>query len=389
MKPLNLPKEFPGDARDTGTLLPISLLILAGSLTVTIAYYALTLGDHSHVDDSYVLRSSAALLRYAIYFVAGYYLPRLLDSRNFVRAFSVLYFLVVIHIFINIDPSIPSMDFRYLSERPQQLRNYQFYADTFALFSIIIIATRASRAIRTAIVLTATACLFLLISRAAFYTYLMVAALILFDDYRGSWRRYVFPVAYLFVCYWTLISPGAFQTESRIATTFAGDLANSASTLSRLLILQRGLQHLLTEAWLFGDFRAHYKIFMQPGTYIHNYLSLWADYGILPFGAFVVLLVGSVLYLPRARRFAELVPSAKPVADVYKYSLVFNGILLVGARSHFVPYVFMSFGMLFALRAAIAPALSRTRRRRFPATSHVPSFQPLPVAAGARHDHPQ
>ena len=283
MKPLNLPNEFPGDARDTGTLLPISLLILAGSLTVTIAYYALTLGDHSHVDDSYVLRSSAALLRYAIYFVAGYYLPRLLDSRNFVRAFSVLYFLVVIHIFINIDPSIPSMDFRYLSERPQQLRNYQFYADTFALFSIIIIATRASRAIRTAIVLTATACLFLLISRAAFYTYLMVAALILFDDYRGSWRRYVFPVAYLFVCYWTLISPGAFQTESPIATTFAGDLANSASTLSRLLILQRGLQHLLTEAWLFGDFRAHYKIFMQPGTYIHNYLSLWADYGILPF----------------------------------------------------------------------------------------------------------
>ena len=338
-----------------GRFLPFCLLVLAAALTTVIAYYALTLNAHDHVDESYVLRSAAALLCYAIFFVAGYYLPTLLKSRELVRSVSVLYLLVVFHIFVNIDPAVPSIDFGYLSDRSNPLRNYQFYADTFALFSLIVIATRIRRQARTAVVIASTTCMFLLISTAAFYAYVLVAAFILFDDYRGSWRRYLFPAVYLFICYWALISPGAFQTESRIAGTFTGGLAYRASTLSRLLILQRGVEHLLTESWLLGDFRAHYKIFGQPGTYIHNFLSLWADYGIFAFAAFLALLLAALIYVPRATQLADRVRSAKPAASVYKYVLLFNVILVVGARSHFFPYVFLSFGMLFALRESAIP----------------------------------
>ena len=348
-----------------GRFLPFCLFVLAAALTTIIAYYALTLNAHNHVDDSYVLRSAAALLRYAIFFVAGYYLPTLLRSRPLVLSFYVLYVLVVFHIFVNIDPTVPSMDFRYLSERPGHLRNYQYYADTFALFSLIVIATRTRRSASTAIVIVSTICLFLLISRAAFYGYLIVAAFVLFTIYKGGWRRYVYPALYLFVSYWALLSPGAFQTGSRIATTFSGDLAASASTLSRFLILQRGVDHLVRESWLFGDFRAHYKIFATAGTYIHNYLSLWADYGIVPFSAFISLLLASILYVPRAQALAQRTPSEKPFADVYKYILLFNTILLTGARAHFFPYVFLTFGMLFALRestAPIAPVYAQSRK---------------------------
>ena len=337
-----------------GLFLPLCLLILTGYLAVVVAYYAVTLNAHRHVDDQYILRSMAALLRYAIYFAAGYYLPTLLRSRDTIRAFAVLYSLVVIHIVIHLDPTIPSMDFSYLSERVDSLRNYQFYADTFALFTFIVVATRVRRRSRTIVVLIATVCLFLLISRAAFYAYVLVGAVILFDQYKGSVRRYLYPVLYLVLTYWALISPpAAVQTESRIAGTFAGDLANSASTLGRVLMLQRGLQHLFNESWLLGDFRAHYKIFATPGTYIHNYLSLWADYGVVPFAAFVALLLGSLLYIPRARKLGERLPSSRPLADVFKYALAFNTILALGARAHFFPYVFFSFGMLFALREAI------------------------------------
>ncbi len=341
-----------------GVFLPMCLLILTGYVAAAIAYYALTLNAHQHVDDQYILRSLAALLRYAIYFSAGYYLPTLLRSRDTIRAFAVFYFLVVVHIFIHVNPAIPSMDFSYLSERVDPLRNYQFYADTFALLTFIVVATRVRRLSRTIVVLIGTVCLFLLISRAAFYAYVLVGAVILFDQYKGTLRRYLYPVLYLAITYWTLISPAAVQTESRIAGTFAGDLANSASTLSRLLMLRRGLEHLFNQSWLLGDFRAHYKIFAMPGTYIHNYLSLWADYGIVPFAAFVALLVGSLLYVPRSRKLGERLSSSRPLAEVFKYALAFNTILALGARAHFFPYIFFSFGMLFALREAIAPVKS-------------------------------
>ena len=338
-----------------GRFLPFCLFVLAAALTTIIAYYALTLSAHDHVDNSYVLRSAAALFRYAIFFVAGYYLQTLLKSRELIRSVSVLYLLVVFHVFVNIDLTVPAIDFGYLSDRSNALRNYQFYADTFALFSLIVIATRIRRQARIAVVIVSTTCMFLLVSTAAFYAYVLVAAFILFDDYRGSWRRYVLPAAYLFICYWALISPGAFQTESRIAGTLTGGLAYRASTLSRLLILQRGVEHLLSESWLLGDFRAHYEIFGQPGTYIHNFLSLWADYGILAFAAFVALLLAALLYVPRATQLGDRVPSEKPTVALYKYVLLFNLILVVGARSHFFPYVFLSFGMLFALRESLIP----------------------------------
>ena len=353
--PVSAIVAFKKESLARGRFLPFCLFVLVASLTTIIAYYALTLSAHDHVDNSYLLRSAAALLRYAIFFVVGYYLPNLLRSRDLVRLVSVLYVLVVCHILLNINPTVPSMDFGYLSDRSNPLRNYQFYADTFALLSLIVIATRIRRTARSALVIVSTICMFLLISTAAFYAYLLVAAYILFDDYRGSWRRYLFPAAYLLICYWALISPGAFQTESRIAGTLTGGLAYRASTLSRLLILQRGVEHLLTESWLLGDFRAHYKIFAQPGTYIHNFMSLWADYGIFAFAAFVALLLASLLYVPRATQLADRVRSAKPAASVYKYVLLFNVILVLGARSHFFPYVFLSFGMLFALRESAIP----------------------------------
>lgn len=346
-----------------GRFLPLCLLALTGYLAAVVAYYAVTMNSHRHVDDQYILRSLAAILRYAIYFSAGYYLPTLLRSRDTIRAFAVFYSVIVIHIFIHVDPAIPSMDFSYLSERIDPLRNYQFYADTFALFTFIVVATRVRRPSRTIVVLIGTVCLFLLISRAAFYAYVFVGAVILFDQYKGTVRRYLYPVLYLVLTYWALISPAGVQTESRIAGTFAGDLANSASTLGRLLMLQRGLEHLFSESWLLGDFRAHYKIFATPGTYIHNYLSLWSDYGIVPFAAFVALLLGSLLYIPRARKLGELLPASKPLAEVFKYALAFNTILALGARAHFFPYIFFSFGMLFALREAIAPVKYPLGRR--------------------------
>lgn len=347
-----------------GRVLPLCLFVLAATLTTIIAYYATTVNAHDHVDISYVLRSAAALFRYAIFFVAGYYLPTLLTSRSLVRWISVLYLLVIFHIFLNIDPAVPSMDFGYLSNRPNHLRNYQFYADNFALFSLIVIATRIRRPARTALVIVSTMCMFLLISTAAFYAYLLVAAFILFDDYKGSWRRYVYPVAFLFVFYWSLISPEALENESRITGTLTGGLAFRASTLSRLFILQRGVEHLMSESWLLGDFRAHYEIFGQPGTYIHNFLSLWADYGIFAFAAFAVLLLASLVYVPRATQFAIRVPSAKPAAAIYKYVLLFNLILVVGARSHFFPHLFLSFGMLFALRVSVSPVAHDGTARR-------------------------
>ena len=346
-----------------GLLLPLCLLTLTGYLAAVVAYYAVTLNAHQHVDDQYILRSLAALLRYAIYFSAGYYLPTLLRSRDTIRAFAVFYSLVVIHIVIHVDLAIPSMDFSYLSERVDPLRNYQFYADTFALLTYIVFATRARRLSRTIVVLIGTVCLFLLISRAAFYAYVLVGAVILFDQYKGTVRRYLYPVLYVLSIYWALISPTGVQTASRIAGTFAGDLANSVSTLGRVFMLQRGVEHLFSESWLLGDFRAHYKIFATPGTYIHNYLSLWADYGIVPFAAFVALLLGSLLYVPRARKLGERLPSFRPLAEVFKYALAFNTILALGARAHFFPYIFFSFGLLFALREAIAPVVSPLGRR--------------------------
>ena len=347
-----------------GRYLPFCLLALIGTLTIIIAYYALTLDSHKHVDQTYVFRSAGALLRYSILFVAGYYLKPLLRSPNFRASLIPLYILIVANVLLHTDFGVPAMDFSYLSQRPDRhLRDYIFYADTFALFSLLVTATTLRRPARIALVLISTICLYLLISRAAFYAYLFVATILLFDDHVG-WRRYAIPALYLLVCYWLLISPEALQTQSRISAPLSADLSSNISTISRLLTLRRGVDHLLREAWLLGDFRSHYKQFRQPGTYIHNYLSLWSDYGIAPFVAFASLLLTSFLYLPRAQKLGLLAPHEKAATDVYRYMLLFNAILVIGARSHFFPYVFLSFGLLFALRERDLPTPRRVLRTR-------------------------
>ena len=62
----------------------------------------------------------------------------------------------------------------------------------------------------------------------------------------------------------------------------------------RAILFQKGLLA-IKEYWFIGDFMGDVRDNGHTGGYIHNGLSLWRQYGIIPFILLLLLLLGSYL----------------------------------------------------------------------------------------------
>ena len=96
--------------------------------------------------------------------------------------------------------------------------------------------------------------------------------------------------------------------------------------------------------WFFGVYGGQYSMFGRYGDYIHSYLEIWRQFGLIVFVAFVLLFLGFVALATRVREF--------PVSDVRNAALltfIFSSVCILTSRSWGTPYVFLSFGILAGL----------------------------------------
>ena len=107
------------------------------------------------------------------------------------------------------------------------------------------------------------------------------------------------------------------------------------SIQGRIEILDVGL-NVIKENFIMGSMGWQVKKYHDVGNYIHNYLSVWAQFGIIPFLLFCVIIVKSY-------RDNMKYGSLYSMESLYLLTLT---LMIVVSRSYGYPQIWLGFGMI-------------------------------------------
>ena len=134
---------------------------------------------------------------------------------------------------------------------------------------------------------------------------------------------------------------GGYLVTNRMLRMFYG--VEDLSATMRQDHMEKGLDA-LSSTWFLGDFMGDIKQhFGKTGYYMHNYLSFWRQFGIVPFIAFsVILIFGSI-------RILKVWLKSEKLNQVHLFLFHFTVFALseiIVARSFVTPYIWLSIGSL-------------------------------------------
>ncbi len=177
----------------------------------------------------------------------------------------------------------------YLRGKAGLHTTYQYSGDAFAIVSLLLLGVTRSAALRVVLVFTAVAVLFIIPSRSSALIG-TVAILVLVDP----------------LCRQTDLGAAAGQRpdsglvlRSLLCGCPAGDVLRHA--VRERLHRRRGQfqgereaiavtgWEMIREYFFFGNWAFQLQRFGDAGLYIHNVLDIWAQTGIVPFAAFVIM----------------------------------------------------------------------------------------------------
>lgn len=294
--------------------------------------------------------NAIALINYFVCFAIGYYIKGLVESRDFKRIVVLFYALMVANALFHVDLGQMQIPFRY--DQPYT-HNYQFFSDTFALFSLILIAMQRWNKILIFTICLSIGIIFLFGGRGGFYA-LSITIISVFLLNRRRAVLFLATASVIFLAVSIILFSSCCKTiqESRVVTLISAPLSDK-SLLERIEILNQDLDR-FEENWLFGHYGGHLAYFDYGGhlhtrptgdhgaDHVHSYLSLWSNYGLLVFLPFLWLSISAFTeYLARMK-------DDSVVSRVYCLLFIFNMIMVIFVRSHYYPYIFINLGILFA-----------------------------------------
>jgi O-antigen ligase len=158
------------------------------------------------------------------------------------------------------------------------------------------------------------------------------------------------------------------QAQETRMFAFFSDAQEDTAWTGRIFALQLGLADIASNPIL-GSFGSHFDLTGEDGSYIHNYLEMWRQFGILPFALFVALLATAIAHLLNRREDQD-------GSRLYFLALFGGPILLqvVFSRSYGYPHVFFILGFV---AFSIAASARRTSMLK-------PLVRSRPGAAGRR-----
>ena len=154
---------------------------------------------------------------------------------------------------------------------------YLMLADAFAVLSIFILCRLDNSKKELLLIIISSICLFALFSRASFYCFMLTSIVFL---YKKNKIAMIGITAITGILIFANLGNNDFTDNRMIRMIFGSyDLSQSM----REDQFNKGLNS-LSEAWLLGDFMGDVdESFGEKGNYIHNYLSFWRQFGLLPF----------------------------------------------------------------------------------------------------------
>ena len=244
--------------------------------------------------------------------------------------------------------------FLFVLYNPKRIYNYQVLSDTFAIISLLVMARYGATGLfqRLAIYSISALFLFFSYSRASVAAFLVAGGLlIVIQSWKHNRQRKMLFGATLggvllliaMVIGFEALSMDAENTgflSLVIQRFFSMNTFRNSSFQGRFQYWNQSLP-LLKDYWLKGRF-LYEAVLFEKGAYIHNWMSFWLAYGILPFLLSLVLSLWTfVTSLKQC--------FSNPWAPLACGLLIYNLIMIVTAR----PYIWVYFWFTLALPMAL------------------------------------
>jgi len=171
-----------------------------------------------------------------------------------------------------------------------------YISDTVALLLFIIISRAKNINIKILIILSGAFLIYLSGSRATLVFFIVSALIVLTIKILplSIKEKLVFVAVLIILLYISIINIGLVELPAQYSEThrFRFNLygiLNDQSYIERGILLGTGLRE-LEEHWFLGRYMSE-VIEGRPGTYIHNWLSFWSAFGLVPFLFFIFMII--------------------------------------------------------------------------------------------------
>lgn len=282
------------------------------------------------------------VLDITMFFLIGLYLKNI---EKYYKIILFLYCFMVLYVIYHIDPNIYMVDLLSFNYNPENRGKYLFLGDVFAIWSVLaLIVIGRTLSVKILIFCVSSLCLFALGSRAALYVFLLLLPVLIFKNF-GLKNVLILTISAIIIMLLAERYIDAEILSSNYVSRMIG-IVTTGEDLSldmRSNALNAGLEA-IKDNWFMGDYAGHS---FSNDLYIHNYLSLWRQFGIVPFllvMVFIIVTIGFVVMW-----FFSLRKEENTDKDFLAYLSIILLLEIMAARAFGSGYIFICYGMVLQL----------------------------------------
>jgi len=294
-------------------------------------------GYHQATYRNISLMNLSILLNYVILFVTGYFFR---DIKAFKSLLICSFIVVGLNLMFNFNVNMQGIDTSKIAKG--DIGVYLFLGDSFAVLSLLVLSVLRLEISRVLFTFISSALLFMFHSRTSFYAYCFV--MLMYLAISRSRQIYIYTTLVLSSFSIFIYSFGLFDfvSDSRIISSLGA--AKDDSLTERKQQFEQGIVA-LKENLILGDYAGQVRDFADFGAYMHNYLSLWRQFGLIPFLLFSILMCLNLRLIFLYIREALNIRRTHPDVIFFILLSVFNIVEVVSSRSYYYPYVWLTCGM--------------------------------------------
>ncbi len=279
------------------------------------------------------------VLRYLISLIAGVLIGNALIYYSFRKTFLVTYLLMVLVLISLIDRD--SFSFQVLG---QDEGNYLRIAEWFVLSAIGALCYIKKPTIATIVYIVSLIALFFINSRFALVLFFLIGIIAIVIRFRvkGLFSLFgIILISIFFIIAILEINYDLFE-NSRVLRLLFSPSADT-SLLARQSMAASGIEA-IHKNWFIGDLHGHLRI-GGDGSYIHNLLSYWRQYGLISFLLFIILL--STVWI----NALQWIKNGKLKNSKYLFAfsyLMFTTVGILVAKAYVYTEIYLSIGIVFS-----------------------------------------
>ena len=307
--------------------LPLVVIIFIQIILIQLLSYYWIKDYSFHSTLIYVKTLSKSLIASSLWLFAGAYLYKIISGANYRRILRISWTLLSIFFIYN---SVLNA-LRFSIDLGDNLI-YLMLADNYAILAIFAVHATRSKVVRHFIFILSIVTLFALLSRSSLYFFVAVYILYLYRDN----KKLLFMM--LLLSFILALNASSDMKEGRMLKMVFGGPDKSASM--RYDMLMDGINS-IKENWFTGQFMGDINEYAgTEGYYIHNYLAIWRQYGLIPFVVIILTIIVNQFKL--GMDWLKNAP-LKPVDMLLFYFSMFVIFEIVFARTFDHPFIWMSF----------------------------------------------